>query len=443
MYFDFGVVINHYKSIKADQNRYFMKKLSLLTMFLLMSFIIFLFGIQSAFASNESINSSNFNGTAISSGKYIWFSSNFTLDKVSSFPLIIYLDSASITFNDDSKTYNQSVPKAVITIDTSITTDSINFDKSTNSWIINVSPDSKGMDEIFLSGLSFQVPSGGLPGGINPVVWTAYFRTNQPGTSLKWKWSAAVYSNFSADYNQLGVLPLHSIDHTGTPVNFAQKDNCITGAKGGGGSNFTGSWSGTVTVNSLLPVELFTFTLNAAGRNIQLNWETKTEHNSYKFDVERGISPGNWESIGSVQAAVLSNSPKDYYFTDKNLQAGNYQYRLKMIDNDGTFKYSDIVETEVTTPKEFELSQNYPNPFNPTTKIDYLVPVDAKVILEVYNIAGQKVSELVNQEQSAGYYSVDFGGSNLSSGVYIYRIVASDKATGNNFSSIKKMMLLK
>ena len=137
MYFDLRVVINHYKSIKADQNRYFMKKLSLLTMFLLMSFIIFLFGIQSAFASNESINSSNFNGTAISSGKYIWFSSNFTLDKVSSFPLIIYLDSASITFNDDNKTYNQSVPKAVITIDTSITTDSINFDKSTNSWIIN------------------------------------------------------------------------------------------------------------------------------------------------------------------------------------------------------------------------------------------------------------------------------------------------------------------
>ena len=114
-----------------------------------------------------------------------------------------------------------------------------------------------------------------------------------------------------------------------------------------------------------------------------------------------------------------------------------------MIDNDGFFEYSQIVETEVVSPKNFELSQNYPNPFNPTTKIEYVVPVDAKVILEVYNIAGQKVSELVNQEQSAGYYSVEFGGSNLSSGVYIYRIVANDKATGNNFSSTKKMMLLK
>jgi hypothetical protein len=114
-----------------------------------------------------------------------------------------------------------------------------------------------------------------------------------------------------------------------------------------------------------------------------------------------------------------------------------------MIDNDGSFEYSKIVETEVASPKNFELSQNYPNPFNPSTRIDYQVPVDAKVIMEVYNIAGQKVSELVNQEQSAGYYTVDFGASKLSSGVYIYRIVVSDKATGNNFSSIKKMMLLK
>ncbi|MDR3609829.1 MAG: T9SS type A sorting domain-containing protein, partial [Ignavibacteriaceae bacterium] len=72
------------------------------------------------------------------------------------------------------------------------------------------------------------------------------------------------------------------------------------------------------------------------------------------------------------------------------------------------------------------------------------VPVDARVIMEVYNIAGQKVAEVVNQDQSAGYYTVDFGSSyKLSSGIYIYRLTASDKVTGNNFSSIKKMMLLK
>jgi hypothetical protein len=192
-----------------------------------------------------------------------------------------------------------------------------------------------------------------------------------------------------------------------------------------------------------MPVELSSFSSNVNGRNVSLIWQTKTEKNSDKFVIEREAIGATWEAIGSVKAAVLSNSPKNYSYSDTKLQSGKYQYRLKMVDNDGSFSYSSIEAAEVAVPKDFAVSQNYPNPFNPSTKIDYQVPVDAKVILEVYNIAGQKVVELVNQEQSAGYYTVDFGASKLSSGVYIYRIVASDKATGNNFSSIKKMMLLK
>ena len=195
-----------------------------------------------------------------------------------------------------------------------------------------------------------------------------------------------------------------------------------------------------------LPVELSTFTASNNGRTIQLNWETKTEKNSDKFEIQRSSADNlNWVVAGNVKAAVLSNSPKQYSYSDNKMQSGKYQYRLKMIDNDGSFKYSYVIETEVAVPKDFSVSQNYPNPFNPSTKIDYQVPVDAKVIMEVYNIAGQKVFELVNQEQSAGYYTVDFGSSavKLSSGVYVYRLVASDKATGDNFSAIKKMILLK
>ena len=196
--------------------------------------------------------------------------------------------------------------------------------------------------------------------------------------------------------------------------------------------------------NNPLPVELSSFTSTVSGRNITLNWETKTEKNSDKFEIQRSLVINlNWTVIGSVKAAVLSNSQKNYSYTDTKLQSGKYQYRLKMVDNDGSFSYSAVEAAEVAVPKDFAVSQNYPNPFNPSTKIDYQVPVDAKVILDVYNIAGQRVVELVNQEQSAGYYTVDFGASKLSSGVYIYRLAASDKATGNNFSSIKKMMLLK
>ena len=202
--------------------------------------------------------------------------------------------------------------------------------------------------------------------------------------------------------------------------------------------------------NPATPVELTSFVSNVSGREVDLNWETKTELNTRQFEIDRSLlntagSASTWSSIGVMKAAGTSVSPIKYSYTDKNLQAGKYQYRLKMIDNDGAYKLSYVVKTEIALPKDFALSQNYPNPFNPSTKIDYQVPVDAKVILEVYNITGQKAVELVNQEQQAGYYSVNFGSSSskLASGVYIYRLIATEKGSGNNYSSIKKMMLLK
>ena len=219
-----------------------------------------------------------------------------------------------------------------------------------------------------------------------------------------------------------------------------------------GNATNTDIWGNQTLLKSLsgplLPVELSSFVSNVNGRQVNLNWETKTEVNFNRFEIDRALvntkdAAVTWATVGNVQASGTSNSSKKYSYTDKNLQSGKYQYRLKMIDNDGSFKYSSVEATEVAIPKDFSLSQNYPNPFNPSTKIDYQVPVDAKVIMEVYNITGQKVIDLVNQEQSAGYYTVDFGASKLASGVYIYRLAAVDKATGNNFSSIKKMMLLK
>ena len=197
-----------------------------------------------------------------------------------------------------------------------------------------------------------------------------------------------------------------------------------------------------------LPVELNSFSFYNCKNNISLKWETKTEVNGNKYEIERTLvsrkdATVTWASIGTVLASGTSNSPKWYSFIDKNLQTGKYQYRLKMIDNDGSFQYSKVIETEVTTPKNFELSQNYPNPWNPSTKINYTLPFDSKVILEVYNITGERICELVNEEQSAGYYSVGFRSSKLSSGVYFYRMTAADKATGSNFSAIKKMIMLK
>lgn len=185
-----------------------------------------------------------------------------------------------------------------------------------------------------------------------------------------------------------------------------------------------------------LPVELTSFNANAFGKDVKISWSTATEVNSYQFVVERSDNE-EWNVVGTVNASGNSNSPKQYSFTDNNLQQGKYQYRLKMIDNDGSYEYSQTVEVNIDVPKEFALMQNYPNPFNPVTNINYTIPVDSKVMLVIYSISGEKVAELINETQSAGSYSIPFNAANLASGTYVYRLIAND------FVQTKKMLLIK
>lgn len=185
-----------------------------------------------------------------------------------------------------------------------------------------------------------------------------------------------------------------------------------------------------------LPVELTSFTAKQIGTNVQLNWATATEVNSHKYVIEKSNS-NNWSAIGEVKANGNSNSAKQYSFTDKITTNGKFQYRLKMIDNDGSFKYSDIVELNVETPKAFELLQNAPNPFNPTTSITYQLANASDVSLKVYDIIGNEVLTLVNEKQDAGKYEVKLDASKLASGTYVYRLSAG------SFVQTKKMILLK
>ena len=129
---------------------------------------------------------------------------------------------------------------------------------------------------------------------------------------------------------------------------------------------------------------------------------------------------------------------KSYSYTDNsNLLSGNYSYRLKQIDNDGQFKYSKVVEVSFNAPAEFSLKQNYPNPFNPSTKISYALPSKGFVTLKVYDVIGNEVASLVNQEQEEGEHNISFDASNLSSGIYFYKI------TAGNFVKTMKMILLR
>ena len=198
-------------------------------------------------------------------------------------------------------------------------------------------------------------------------------------------------------------------------------------------------WYGTKADASPFPVELSLFNAVLIDNKVALNWRTETEINNYGFEIERTININdNWITITFVGGNGNSNSPKFYDYSDFDInKAGKYYYRLKQIDNDGTFEYSDVITVQVTTPNNFYLNQNYPNPFNPTTRIDFSLPERQKVLLSVYNILGILVSELVNEIREPGSYSVTFDASKLPSGTYFYTILAGKYLAVNKMSFIK------
>ncbi len=191
-----------------------------------------------------------------------------------------------------------------------------------------------------------------------------------------------------------------------------------------------------------LPVELTSFTAAASGNSVELKWETKTEVNNYGFEIERQTtSPQNieavWERVGFVNGCGNSNSPKKYSFTDKNVQSGDYSYRLKQIDTDGQFEYSFSVNVVIDIPTDYVLEQNYPNPFNPSTTIKYSIREDGIVKLTIYNLIGEKVITLVDEQKQAGIYTELFNASALNSGVYFYELRI------NGVVLVKKLQLIK
>ena len=188
-----------------------------------------------------------------------------------------------------------------------------------------------------------------------------------------------------------------------------------------------------------LPVELSGFSADVISeKQVMLNWTTKTEVDNYGFEIQRRtLGDIEWTSVGFVAGNGNSNSPKFYSFTDKNPVNGNrFNYRLKQIDTDGKYEFSNVIEADIV-PGGYFLNQNYPNPFNPATKITYQISKESKVVIRVYDMLGAEVVSLVDETKEPGNYEVNFNGVNLPSGTYIYRM------TAGNFVEVKKMILMK
>ena len=219
------------------------------------------------------------------------------------------------------------------------------------------------------------------------------------------------------------------------------------GGTGGTGNSFS---IGASTGNPL-PVTISSFTCSALNRDVVLNWVTAMELNNKGFEIEyskKEESTGSystWEKTAFVNGNGNSNTEIEYVYAAKKLNDGTYRFRIKQIDLNGNFEYfspQNAAEVVIGKPVKFEISQNYPNPSNPVSKIDFQLPFDAKVSLKVYDLTGKEVSVLVDGNINAGYHTAEFIGTNLSSGVYFYKIFATG-ISGEVYSKTMKLVLVK
>ena len=188
----------------------------------------------------------------------------------------------------------------------------------------------------------------------------------------------------------------------------------------------------------VVPVELTAFNASMKDKGVLLEWTTATEINNMGFEIQRN-STGNWKTIGFIEGKGTTSEITNYQFFNDLSEFNNsikLEYRLKQIDFNGVFSYSDIVEVEFV-PENYSLSQNYPNPFNPSTSISFTLTKGSFVTLKVFNILGNEITTLVNQVMPGGKHELKFDASNLPSGVYLYTIKAGD------FVDTKKMLLMK
>lgn len=185
-----------------------------------------------------------------------------------------------------------------------------------------------------------------------------------------------------------------------------------------------------------IPVELTSFTASVIDYSVVLNWSTASEVNNSHFEIERSSDNQSYISIGNVAGNGTTTQNISYSFTDNSISENKYYYRLKQVDFDGSFEYSDVIEVDINI-SDFSLSQNYPNPFNPTTNIEYRIADFGYVTLKIFDILGNEVVTLVNENKEPGIYTINFNAEILTSGIYFYELRADD------FREVKKLALIR
>jgi len=330
------------------------------------------------------------------------------------------------------------------------------FARSTNGGV-NWSSPIKINDDPGTSAYQWFGTMSVAPNGRIDVVWLD--TRDNPGTYL----SALYYSN-SCDggvtWSQNERLSNYFDPHVGWPQQNKMGDyfdmvSDSNGAYLAWAATFNGEqdvYYSYITDTTIVPVELMSFSASVAANVVTLSWSTATELNNHGFEIERSSDKANlpdgkagWRTIGFREGKGTTSEPQYYSYIDKfsGIESSNLFYRLKQVDFNGSFEYSDIIEVEIT-PSVFSISQNHPNPFNPRTRIKYQVPELSFITLKVYDVLGNEIETLINEAKEAGSYEIEFNALNLPSGVYFYRVqaVPTGKQAGG-FVETMKMILLR
>jgi hypothetical protein len=281
-----------------------------------------------------------------------------------------------------------------------------------------------------------------------------YFQFSTDATSLNnGNWTSVYELNFRSPITTGTTGPLDG----NSPSNRTTITYTITGLNIPNGSTFWIRWVDANATNaddglaidefsineSALPVQLFCFLVNTENNKVFLTWSTATEVQNYGWEIERSKvdksinKASSWQSIGFVKGAGNSNSPKEYSFVDNSALYGEYAYRLKQIDIDGSTSYSDELRVFVGKKPEVYDVKTFPNPFNPETKIRFELPEAGNVKLSVYDLTGRFITTLVDEYLDEGIYEREFNGSNLSSGIYFTILQSKDVRI------VRKMQLIK
>jgi len=300
----------------------------------------------------------------------------------------------------------------------------------------------------------------GLVAGVPAFV----YETNAPAGSTEGfgyaKPGTTIYDSTNNDngYSTETVIHLDQLGFTDplAPVSVMlvifDPDNFSLGAPAWGpNGNFYKQWWGSEWGSAYrilqpqlaqVPVELTSFTAIPIAKGVELRWMTASETNNSGFEVQRSTDNNSFTTLAFVNGRGTTSEQVEYQFTDNNTISGVYYYRLRQVDFDGKFDFSQTVQVDVQAPVNFTLSQNYPNPFNPSTTISFGLPTASQVHIVVFDMLGREVATVVNKDFSQGTHQVVFNASNLASGTYVYQLNSvDDKGTKQTVS--KLMSLLK